>query len=83
MMRWRGAGAAAREMLIAAAAKEWGVSAQQCVANEGVVSHPSSGRKLTYGQLANNAASLPVPQEPRLKSPDQFRLIGKSTPRLE
>ncbi len=83
MMRWRGAGAAAREMLIAAAAKEWDVPAQQCVAKEGVVSHRSSGRKLTYGQLANNAASLSVPQEPRLKSPDQFSLIGKSIPRLD
>lgn len=83
MMRWRGAGAAVREMLVATAAKGWRVSAQQCVAKEGVVSHPSSGRKMTYGQLADNAADLPVPQEPRLKSPDQFRLIGKSIPRLD
>ena len=83
MTRWREAGAAAREVLIAAAAKEWGVSAQQCLAKEGVVSHSPSGKKLTYGELADKAAQLPVPQQPRLKSPDQFRLIGKAIPRLD
>ncbi len=83
MRRWRKAGAAVHEMLIESAAKEWGVSVQQCVAKEGIVSHPPSGRKLTYGELADKAAQLPVPQQPRLKSPDQFRLMGKSIPRVD
>ena len=72
----RQAGAAAREMLIAAAATRWSVPPTECVTNGGFVSHQSSNRKLSYGDLAEAASSLPVPPSPRLKTPDQFRLIG-------
>jgi len=82
-MYWRRLGAAAREMLIAAAAKEWGVPAEECRAEQSVVIHGSSGRKLTYGQLAEKAAMLPVPKEPKLKSPEEFRFIGKEVARLD
>ena len=80
---WRKAGAAAREMLVGAAAKEWGVSPDECFAEQNVVIHRPTGRKLNYGQLANKAAELPVPKEPKLKSPDQFRFIGKAVARLD
>ncbi len=80
---WRRAGAAGREMLLAAAAKEWGVPAEECNAEQSVVTHRPSGRKLTYGELADKAAQLPVPKEPKLKSPDQFRFIGKAVARVD
>jgi isoquinoline 1-oxidoreductase beta subunit len=80
---WRKAGAAAREMLVGAAAKEWGVSPDECFAEQNVVIHRPTGRKLNYGQLADKAAELPVPKEPKLKSPDQFRFIGKAVARLD
>ena len=83
MMIWRKAGAAAREMLIAAAAKKWGVSADEVYADQGAVYHRPSGRKLTYGELVDEAAQLPVPQNPRLKTRDQFKLIGKNIPRRD
>jgi isoquinoline 1-oxidoreductase beta subunit len=72
-----------REMLITAAAKEWGVPAEECRAEQSVVIHQPSGRKLTYGQLAEKAAQLPVPKEPKLKSPEEFRFIGKDVARLD
>lgn len=77
------AGAAAREMLIAAAAATWGVSVAACRAESGEVIHPASGRRLGYGALVRRAAALPVPQKPRLKDPKQFRFVGKSLPRLD
>ncbi len=83
MPTWRRAGAAAGEMLMAAAAKEWGAPVGEVYAELGVVSHRPSGRRLTYGELADKAAQLPVPQNPKLKTPDQFKLIGKGVPRLD
>jgi len=80
---WRRAGAAAREMLVTAGAKQWGVSPDECFAEQNTVIHRRSGRKLSYGELADKAAELPVPKEPKLKSPDQFRLIGKAVARLD
>jgi len=80
---WRRAGAAAREMLVAAAAKQWEVPVEDCFAEQHVVIHRPSGRKLTYGELADKAAELPVPKEPKLKSPDQFRYIGKAVARVD
>jgi isoquinoline 1-oxidoreductase beta subunit len=80
---WRRAGAAAREMLVAAAAKEWNVPVEECIAEQNVVTHRPSGRKFTYGELADKAAALAVPKEPKLKSPDQFRFIGKAIARLD
>jgi isoquinoline 1-oxidoreductase beta subunit len=79
----REAGAAAREVLIAAAAKTWGVPAHSCRAKAGQVIHGPSGRKLRYGQLVHLAAKMPVPESVLLKEPDEFRLIGKPVDRLD
>ncbi len=79
----RQAGAAAREMLVAAAANSWGVSPGECRVEDGVIVHKPSGRKLRYGVLAAAAAKLTPPANPPLKSREQFRLIGKPTKRLD
>lgn len=78
----REAGAAARMMLIEAAAKRWGVDAKSCRAEAGEVIH-SSGNRLSYGDLAADAARLPVPTNVSLKTPDQFKLIGTPVKRLD
>ncbi|MBI5583358.1 MAG: xanthine dehydrogenase family protein molybdopterin-binding subunit [Deltaproteobacteria bacterium] len=80
--RLRRVGATAREMLIAAAADLWGVEKSSCRAEKGLVLHPR-GKKLSYGQLALKAATLPVPQEVRLKDPSEFKIIGRPTRRLD
>ena len=74
----REAGAAAREMLREAAAKEWGVPAAECEAAQHEVRHPPSGRALGYGQLVAAAAELPVPANPKLKRRADYRHIGKA-----
>src|SRR5579864_8279788 len=79
----RKAGAAAREMLVEAAAQKWGVDKKTCQAENGVVLHEPTKRKLTYGSVAAAAAKLPVPAEVPLKDPAEFRVIGKSTKRLD
>lgn len=79
----RKAGAAARMMLITAAAKTWSVPPSTCRAELGQVIHDRSGRRLGYGDLALAAAAVPVPSDPPLKSPKEFRLIGRSTPRRD
>jgi isoquinoline 1-oxidoreductase subunit beta len=79
----RSAGAAAREMLVQAAAQRWGVDPASCTARSGEVSHQPSGRRLGYGELAAAAALLPVPKEPRLKDPKDFRVIGTRVHRLD
>lgn len=71
-------GATAREMLVNAAAKIWKVNPKECVVKNGVVVHKKTRRKLSYGQLVKQAAQLPVPQKPTLKSSKDFRYIGKS-----
>ncbi len=76
------AGAAAREMLIAAAAKKWRVAPASCRAENGRVVD-GKGRSLSYGELAPLAARMPVPREVRLKEPGQYRLVGKAQPRLD
>jgi len=78
----RQVGAGTREMLIEAAAKKWGVPVSECHARESQVLHSESGRSLTYGQLAGAAAKLSPPDNLTLKSPDQYRLLGKSIPKL-
>lgn len=80
---WRKAAAAAREMLKQAAANEWGVSVDSVETEAGAVLHRSSGRRLPYGQLVDKAQQLPVPQNPKLKTPDQFRYIGKAVKRRD
>lgn len=79
----RRAGATVREMLIAAAAQDWGVPASECRAEGGAVVHRPSGRRLGYGALAARAAQLPIPRSVPLKDPADFRLIGKALPRLD
>ncbi len=79
----RKAGAAAREMLVAAAAARWGVEPASCRAGNGEVTHAASGRRATYGELAQEASRVPVPESPRLKDPKDYRLIGKAVPRLD
>ena len=79
----RRAGAAARMMLVAAAAAEWQVEPASCLARRGEVVHPSTGRTLGYGALAASAARQPVPTEVPLKPQEDFKLIGRSVPRLD
>ncbi len=79
----REAGATARVMLIAAAAKEWNVAPESCRAENGAVVHTPSERRLRYGQLVAVAGKLPVPKPVPLKDPAQFRLIGKSQKRRD
>ncbi|MBI4962895.1 MAG: xanthine dehydrogenase family protein molybdopterin-binding subunit [Desulfomonile tiedjei] len=80
--RLRKVGASAREMLIAAAADTWQVDKASCRADNGKVIH-SSGKSLTYGQLAEKAANMPVPQDVQLKDPSKFRIIGQPVRRLD
>ncbi|MGR4066492.1 molybdopterin cofactor-binding domain-containing protein [Billgrantia sp. C5P2] len=80
----RTAGATARAMLVAAAAERWGVSAEEISVTKGVVRHDASGREAGFGELAEAAAELPVPQEVTLKDPEDFTLIGSlNTPRTD
>ena len=79
----RRAGATARAMLIAAAAQEWGVDPSTCRAEKGTVVHAASGRRMTYGKLADRAATLPVPDNVVLKDPKSFSLIGTAAKRLD
>lgn len=79
----RKAGAQARQMLVQAAADRWGVSPAQCRAENGVVVNTVSGARLTYGQLADAAAKLPVPTGVALKDAKDFRIIGQPLKRLD
>jgi isoquinoline 1-oxidoreductase beta subunit len=79
----REAGAAARVMLIAAAAQTWGVPAASCTTAKGEVIHGATGRRARYGALVDKAAALPVPQQVRLKDPGEFQLLGRSLARLD
>jgi len=77
------AGASARARLIAAAAQRWGVAPADCVAQGGKVIHLATKRVLGYGGLAAAAAKITLAQEPAIKTPDQFRLIGQPQARLD
>lgn len=81
-VRFRKAGAAAREMLVTAAAQTWKVDKASCRAVSGKVIH-TSGKSMTYGQLAERAAALPVPKKIRLKNPSEYKFIGKPAKRLD
>jgi len=74
----RQAGAAGKQMLIAAAAQRWEVPASQCTSSNGVITHTSTGRTLTYGDVVADAAAMPVPDPASvtLKDPADFRIIG-------
>ncbi len=78
----RQVGAGTRMMLTEAAAQRWGVPVLECKASQGRVHYSASGRSLSYGQLAGAAAKLSPPDDPVLKAPQQYRLIGKSMPKL-
>jgi isoquinoline 1-oxidoreductase beta subunit len=79
----RKAGAAARAMLVQAAAQQWQVEPASCTASNGKVSHAASGRALAYGDLADAASSISIPQNPPLKDPKDFTLIGKPLKRFD
>jgi isoquinoline 1-oxidoreductase beta subunit len=77
------AGAAARAMLVKAAAAKWSVDPASCRTENGAVFHDASAQNATYGELARAAAGLTPPQNPPLKSPANFKLIGKPLKRLD
>jgi isoquinoline 1-oxidoreductase subunit beta len=77
------AGASARERLIAAAAQRWNVPPSDCVAENSKVTHKPTGRSLDYGVLAADAANIKLDKEPPIRTPDQFKLIGKRLARLD
>jgi isoquinoline 1-oxidoreductase beta subunit len=79
----REAGAAARLMLVQAAAQQWQVDPGTCSTADGIVHHGPTGRALAYGDLVDAAAALPVPRNPKLKDPKDFTLIGKPVKRLD
>ncbi|WP_374470332.1 molybdopterin cofactor-binding domain-containing protein [Phenylobacterium sp.] len=79
----RKAGAAARTMLITAAANRWGVPPGECVAERAMVMHPPTGRQLPYGQVVDDAARVPKPEQVALKDPSRFKLIGKMIRRVD
>jgi isoquinoline 1-oxidoreductase beta subunit len=81
--RYRRVGAAARSMLVQAAAEKWNVPASACSVEKGVVVHRATARRATYGSVAEAAAKLAVPGDVVLKEPKEFTLVGKATRRLD
>ena len=79
----RKAGATARAMLVAAAAEKWNVTADSIVVSNGVLTHRASGRRLTFGAVATDAARQAVPADVKLKEPKDFKLIGKRVTRKD
>ncbi len=79
----RQAGANAREMLVQAAAQQWGVDKSQCRAENSTVVNTATGAKASYGSLAEAASKVPVPTSVALKDPAQFRIVGKAMKRLD
>lgn len=81
--RLRTAGATARHLLIAAAAKRWNADAGECTTENGFVLHQKSGNKLSYGELAEEASRMTAPAEVPLKNRKDFKIIGKPVRNLE
>ncbi|GGH22080.1 aldehyde dehydrogenase [Alsobacter metallidurans] len=79
----RKGGAAARMMLVQAAANEWGVPAGECRAQKGVITHVGSGRSVTYGKVAEAAGRLEAPKDPPLKDPKDWTIAGQPLKRLD
>jgi len=79
----RKGGAAARQMLIQAAANEWGVPASECSVAKGVITHGPSGRTTTYGKVAEAASKLEAPKDIQLKDPKDWTIAGKPVKRLD
>jgi isoquinoline 1-oxidoreductase beta subunit len=76
-------GAAAREMLVQAAASDWDVPISECTAERSTITHGPSGRTRSFGSVAAHAGQFPVPQQPRLKELAQYQLIGSSPARVD
>ncbi len=81
--RFRKAGATARYMLVEAAAQTWNVDASACKTENGFVIHTATGKKLSYGQLTDKAATIKAPADVKLKDPKDFKFIGKPIKRLD
>ncbi|MFM9980108.1 MAG: molybdopterin cofactor-binding domain-containing protein, partial [Burkholderiales bacterium] len=79
----RKGGAAARMMLVQAAANQWKVPVAECVAANSIITHKPSGRKVSYGKVAEAAAKLDVPKDTTLKDPKDWKIIGKGVKRLD
>ncbi len=79
----RKAGAAAREMLISAAALTWGVPRSGCIAENGRIKHTASNRSLSYGDLVGKAATLPIPTDVPLKQSKDYKIVGQRLPRVD
>jgi isoquinoline 1-oxidoreductase subunit beta len=79
----RKAGAAAREMLLSAAALTWGVPRSSCAAENGAVVHGASKRRLTYGELVEKAATLPIPTDVPLKQSKDYKIVGQRLARVD
>ncbi len=79
----RKGGAAARMMLIQAAANQWNVPASECMAANSIITHTPSGRKTSFGKVSIAASQLPVPTEVPLKDPKEWKLIGKPVNRID
>ena len=79
----RSAGAAARGMLIAAAAQAWNVPPDECSTANGVITHRANGRRTTYGRVAAAAGKLPAPKQPALKARKDWKLAGKPLARID
>ena len=78
----RKAAAAARAMMVAAAAQDWNLPVSEVMITKGVVAHVASGKKATFGDLAEKAATIPVPSDVKLKDPKDWIYIGKHVPRI-
>src|SRR5262250_3368984 len=79
----RKGGAAARMMLIQAAAEEWKVPANECTAADSTITHTPSGRKTTFGKVADAAGKLEQPKDVKLKDPKDWKIVGKALKRLD
>jgi isoquinoline 1-oxidoreductase subunit beta len=79
----RKGGAAARLMLVQAAASEWQVPAAECTVNKGVITHAASNRRTTFGKVAAAAARLEAPADVKLKDPKDWKLVGQRVARLD
>ncbi len=79
----REAGAAGREMLLTAAAGEWGVPVTELTVSKGVIMHAATSRSTTYGKMAPLAGKLEMPKEPKLKDPKDWKLLGTSPARFD
>lgn len=82
-VRLRQAGATARTMLVSAAANKWNVDEKSCRVERGVIYHDASKRSVGFGDVAGDAAKLPVPTDVKLKTPSEFKLIGTSAKRVD